>query len=1145
MIINLIIGIIMYEHKREHTKEILDQELFLQQMHYRNIIRSFEDNADIFYLNRLYTSPVLALMKEANSEDEGIKNSARQALYALLKEPYNAMRSFKLKHLHFHLPNNESFLRFHRPTMFGDDLTPVRSTVVYVNKTLQPMSGFEEGRIFNGYRFVYPLVEHGNHYGSVEASVSMQYIVQRLRQHNRLDVEFIIRKDIVEKKVFANEQSNYEATPISQDYLYEKSISYGGNKTIEILLKEYDGIDAYLQAGKAVSFPITYDNTIYINTLLPLIHPVNKTVTAYVIVSHQSDALMSEVIDFYTVVITTFLFFTILVLLYYFSNRSQEHIQKKNDTLKHMQKVAQLGSWELDLLTNHLVWSDEIYTLFELDKTKFLATYEAFLEAIHPDDRQMVNEAYSNSLVTQQSYSIEHRLLMKDGKIKWVREECESTFDAQGNPVRSIGTVQDISAYKELTLRLEYLNQKLEETIINRTKALQKATVQSTAIADKYAMLLQGLGGKFVVYSHTFEGTLLFISEGVESVFGIKQEDAIGQNYITLIEWTKNSIENSQHLIEQLIDQKSTLLQTELSFRHPNGQERYIRGSGYAAFDEQGELQSINGILEDITEHKQLEFALIEEKERAQEATRAKSYFLANMSHEIRTPMNGILGMSHLALRTSLDEKQRNYLNMINTSANTLLGIINDILDISKIEAGKLTIDKTNFDLFRVVESVIALVEGKAVNKALDVIVEYDTSIGKIVYGDSLRVNQVLTNLLSNAVKFTHEGEVCCSVMRVNDQRIRFEVSDTGIGLSPEQLEHVFDSFTQADATTTKKYGGTGLGLTITKELIGLMNGTIDVESKLGEGSRFIVELELINHDKKEPFAHFEGKRALVVDDHPTWLIVLEHLLESFGIEVDGVSSGVEAVTLLKTTAKSYDLFLIDWNMQGLNGIQTCQAMHQQMQIDKHKMILVSAYKEEILSEAIEEAGLDKYLHKPVNPSELNQMLGELFLEGYEPRELHMLETSDTLQEALRTLAGSKILLAEDNRINQEIILDALSDSGIVVDIAHNGEEAVKEFKNDQYDLVLMDIQMPLLDGFGATKAIRQMNQKVPLSEDLKVVLFERLATALESKRVRNIQLVMDELEGVVLDDEDAKRFEKIAKLVKQFKFKQALEILV
>jgi PAS domain S-box-containing protein len=929
----------------------------------------------------------------------------------------------------------------------------------------------------------------------------------------------------------------------------------------------------------------------------------------------------------------------------------------------------------------------------------------------------MVNEAYSNSLVTQQSYSIEHRLLMKDGKIKWVREECESTFDAQGNPVRSIGTVQDISAYKELTLRLEYLNQKLEETIINRTKALQKATVQSTAIADQYAMLLQGLGGKFVVYSHTFEGTLLFISEGVESVFGIKQEDAIGQNYITLIEWTKNSIENSQHLIEQLIDQKSTLLQTELSFRHPNGQERYIRGSGYAAFDEQGELQSINGILEDITEHKQLEFALIEEKERAQEATRAKSYFLANMSHEIRTPMNGILGMSHLALRTSLDEKQRNYLNMINTSANTLLGIINDILDISKIEAGKLTIDKASFDLFRVVESVIALVEGKAVNKALDVIVEYDTSIGKIVYGDSLRVNQVLTNLLSNAVKFTHEGEVCCSVMRVNDQRIRFEVSDTGIGLSPEQLEHVFDSFTQADATTTKKYGGTGLGLTITKELIGLMNGTIDVESKLGEGSRFIVELELINHDKKEPFAHFEGKRALVVDDHPTWLIVLEHLLESFGIEVDGVSSGVEAVTLLKTTAKSYDLFLIDWNMQGLNGIQTCQAMHQQMQIDKHKMILVSAYKEEILSEAIEEAGLDKYLHKPVNPSELNQMLGELFLEGYEPRELHMLETSDTLQEALRTLAGSKILLAEDNRINQEIILDALSDSGIVVDIAHNGEEAVKEFKNDQYDLVLMDIQMPLLDGFGATKVIRQMNQKVPiialtanamkedvqkceavgmnrhlnkpvdftklyetllefipkkqtldqaytvvqeeatsdvslpafetiditsvlqrfrgstttlrkaleglvayknvdlkqmssqeyerivhtlkgltgnvgasdlqhlaseleaqpndermhrfqtelkrliseieeklfsherqkvpLSEDLKVVLFERLATALESKRVRNIQPVMDELEGVVLDDEDAKRFEKIAKLVKQFKFKQALEILV
>ncbi|WP_175565982.1 response regulator [Halodesulfovibrio marinisediminis] len=462
----------------------------------------------------------------------------------------------------------------------------------------------------------------------------------------------------------------------------------------------------------------------------------------------------------------------------------------------------------------------------------------------------------------------------------------------------------------------------------------------------------------------------------------------------------------------------------------------------------------------------------------AESATEAKSEFLANMSHEIRTPINAITGIAYLMEQQETLPQQKKYIKKIEIAAQSLLQIINDILDFSKIEARKLELEKTTFSLHDVMEKVTAVVGVSAADKKLEFIISYDPDVPMNYVGDPLRLAQIITNLMSNAIKFTDEGEVGIYVSKVKKDVLRFEVRDTGIGLTKEEISKLFKSFTQADTSVTRKYGGTGLGLAISKQLVQMMGGLIWVQSEKGKGSSFFftVNLKELSSPKDEQVL-FTKQRILIVDDSPSWQASLLNTLSVYNFDVDVVSSGKEALKKVKT-GPSYDLVLVDWNLPDTNGANLVEKLDSILPSSSHSIIMVSAYDENYCRE--EGQCITTFLQKPINPSELYNLILSYF--GQEITEhVDSNVKKANLKEELTTRKGSRVLLVEDSDLNRDIIKEMLAHSGILIDEAHNGLEAVEIVKlhPDKYELILMDVQMPVMDGYTATKEIRTFNSNV------------------------------------------------------------------
>ncbi len=599
------------------------------------------------------------------------------------------------------------------------------------------------------------------------------------------------------------------------------------------------------------------------------------------------------------------------------------------------------------------------------------------------------------------------------------------------------------------------------------------------------------------------EGRHVLVNRAFEKMLGLSSADVVGR---TVDEVLPPELAAALRETGEAVVRTGEPLEVEGQTVGADGETHTLLALKFPLPDADGRAVGVCTVATDITERKRAEAALLEAHAQAVENSRLKSEFVANMSHELRTPLNGVIGMTDLLLSTSLDAEQAEYAEMARRAGEALLGVISDVLDFSKIEAGKLELDEHGFDLRQVVDDSCAMTAEAAFTKGLELLVDVDAALAQELHGDAARLRQILTNLISNAVKFTESGEVVVRVFPEAAGQVRFEVSDTGIGIDEERKARLWEAFTQADSSTTRLYGGTGLGLTISRQLVERMGGRISVESELGRGSTFAFSLPLAISESSvgSNKAALAGRSVLVVDDNATNRSILEVQLAGLGASVTTVSSGSEALVALRDAGDSgrpYDLALLDFDMPEMDGITLARRIQDEPSGARTRLVMLTSSGGERI--AAREAGAGTYLTKPVRYDRLARALTDALATPPEPPPgPEVLAVADTLAPA----ASVRLLVVEDNEVNQRVARAMLEQMGFRVDVAVDGLDGVGRWASEHYDAVLMDCQMPQLDGYGATQRIRGLE-----SGDRHVPIIAMTANAMAGDRERCLASGMDD----------------------------------
>jgi PAS domain S-box-containing protein len=741
--------------------------------------------------------------------------------------------------------------------------------------------------------------------------------------------------------------------------------------------------------------------------------------------------------------------------------KNEQVIRLAQERLNLALEGSNLALWDLDVVADRLYVSERWSVIMGgKEQETFLNTAQLF-NFIHQEDRQSFKDSLISALKGKTEYfSTDFRVLRDDGEWAWVHTHGKVVErDADGRAIRMTGTNADITERK-------YAEESLHKSE-TKLRTLYDSTSDAVMLLDENGFFDCNLATLKMFGCKSKEE---FCSRRPEEYSPPEQPDGMDSRVLTgqMIYLAMERGSNRFEWRYQRADDGKTF-DAEVLF---NGMH----------LDGKTVLQAT---ARDITERKKAELELLLAKEAAEAAVKVKSNFLANMSHEIRTPMNGIIGMTELALDTELTPEQTEFLTLVKFSADSLLTIVNDILDFSKIESGKMDIENIEFSLEDTLRNTLKSLAVRAHQKNLELLLHIAPDVPDRLLGDPGRLRQVIVNLVGNAVKFTEKGEIEASVERIispsgKKVSLRFSVRDTGIGIPGEMFASIFESFSQVDTSTTRKYGGTGLGLTISAQLVKLMGGNIGLESEIGKGSTFHFTLHM-DMVSDEPLSHYQhtgcvaGMSVLVVDDNKTNRILLQEMLRNWKMLPTVVESGEQALVELERATKTgqpYQMALLDLQMPGMNGFELAEQIRKHPEHVRASVMMLTSEGQRGHAARCRELGIAGYLVKPISQSEL---LDSIMTALGEPQ--HVRATPITRHSLRETRRKMNLLLAEDNKVNQTLAIRLLEKLGHTVTLANNGLEAVQHWQSGSFDAILMDVDMPELNGYDATRQIRELEK--------------------------------------------------------------------
>ncbi len=705
-------------------------------------------------------------------------------------------------------------------------------------------------------------------------------------------------------------------------------------------------------------------------------------------------------------------------------------------------------------------------------------------------------------LVKSQLLEESHRIRTDQIPEYWLGVPLVSQNRVIGIMVAKSYSTTDVLTQKDLELLMSVSNQ--VAIVIERRQALDDVNHRE----QKYRKLIRTTSAGYLLVDKN--DIIVEVNSALCNMTGFSAEEMTGISPVKILEESSRKIYEDRSLLFRQDNER----RYEVSVLRKDGSPIRVRVEASSLFDDAGGYQGAFAFITDISERYQAQQALRLAKEKAEEVSRAKSDFLANMSHEIRTPINGILGMAEILMGTCLDDSRQKYVKTIETEAGALLGIVNSILDFSKIEAGRMEMESIPFDLGKIFDDLANVISVRAGKKELDCVIRLDSGVPRGLKGDPGRLRQILLNLADNALKFTTSGQISIFGSRIfvseDEAEIRFEVRDTGIGIPSEKKEQIFSSFSQADGSTTRKYGGTGLGTTIAKQLVELMGGRIDFESEPGFGTTFWFTIPFPRSRRPKPVTRatvdLKLKTVLVVDSNIAHGQSLCDNLRSLGAEARFTETHEKALVLLADSESAFSLVLADHCPGAVSGFDFAEAMPRSPEGKRLPLILMTAWGQKGDGLRCRELGIEGYLTKPVEQRDLGMALNQISFGRGGQQAMELITTHSLAEQRSR---GRRILLAEDYPTNQVVAQNHLQRAGYQVFMAENGQEAVAIFRTKSVDLILMDIQMPVLDGYGATRAIRKIEEG--LGKSGRVPIIAMTAHAMAEDREKCLSRGMDD----------------------------------